>query len=157
MNDPSPRKQLLVVHHSHGWRTTRLAEAVVRGARADDEVEVRSLPAAQALLEDLLAADGYVFATPETFGSLCGLLKDFFERTYYAALGRLNGRPCAIVVCAGTDGQGAVQSLQRILRGHGLREVQAALVVRSEDLEDRLYECEDLGRAMAMGLALGVF
>lgn len=118
---------------------------------------VRSLHAGRATLEDLLAADGYLFGTPETFGSMCGLLKDFFERTYYPALGRLNGRPFALFVCAGNDGSGAVRSIQRIARGHGWREVQPALVVRSEEVELRVNDCEELGAAMALGLALGVF
>ncbi|MBK8069508.1 MAG: flavodoxin family protein [Rhodanobacteraceae bacterium] len=152
-----PRPELLVVHHSHGWRTTRLADAVVAGALGTNAVGVRSLHAGRATLEDLLAADGYLFGTPETFGSMCGLLKDFFERTYYPALGRLNGRPFALFVCAGNDGSGAVRSIQRIARGHGWREVQPALVVRSEEVELRVNDCEELGAAMALGLALGVF
>ena len=88
---------------------------------------------------------------------MCGLLKDFFERTYYPALGRLNGRPYAVFVCAGNDGSGAVQSIQRIARGHGLREVQPALIVRSADILARVKDCEELGEAMALGMAMGAF
>lgn len=151
------RPTLLVVHHSHGWRTTRMAEAVVAGALKTESVEVRERHASTAALEDLLLADGYLFGTPETFGSMCGLLKDFFERTYYPALGRLNGRPCAVFVCAGNDGSGAVQSIQRIARGHGLREVQPALIVRSESILARVKDCEELGATMALGMAMGAF
>lgn len=151
------RPRLLVVHHSHGWRTTRMAQAIVAGALSTGEVEVLARRAAEADVVDLRNAQAYVFATPETFGSMCGLLKDFFERSYYPLLGELNGRACAIVVCAGSDGQGAVQSIARIARGHGWREVQPPLVIRSEDVEARLSECEQLGMTMALGLALGVF
>lgn len=153
----SPRPELLVVHHSHGWRTTRMADAAVAGALGTEAVSVRNLRADRATLEDLLSADGYLFGTPETFGSMCGLLKDFFERTYYPALGRLNGRPFALFVCAGNDGTGAVQSIQRIARGHGWREVQPALIVQSEHVELRVKDCEELGAAMALGMALGAF
>ena len=153
----SARPTLLVVHHSHGWRTTRLAEAVVAGALRTDAASVRTVRASEAGLPDLLGADGYLFGTPETFGSMCGLLKDFFERTYYPALGRLNGRPYAVFVCAGNDCSGAVQSIQRIARGHGLREVQPALIVRSDDILARVKDCEELGEAMALGMAMGAF
>lgn len=151
------RPTLLVVHHSHGWRTTRMAEAIIGAAAASGVVDVISRRAADATLEDLLAADGYLFGTPETFGSLSGMLKDFFERTYYPAQGLLLGRPYALFVCAGNDGSGAVAAIQRIARGYGWREVQSALVVHSDAVESRLTECEELGNTLAHGLALGVF
>lgn len=151
------RPTLLVVHHSHGWRTARMAQAIVGAASVSGVVDVISRRAADATLEDLRAADGYLFGTPETFGSLSGMLKDFFERTYYPAQGALQGRPFALFVCAGNDGAGAVASIQRIARGYGWREVQPALIVHSEDVEARLTECEELGNTLAHGLALGVF
>ena len=43
--------------------------------------------------------------------------KEFFDRTYYAALGRLNGRPYALAVAAGSDGQGAAGQMARICQG----------------------------------------
>jgi multimeric flavodoxin WrbA len=151
------RPTLLVVHHSHGWRTARMAEVVAAAARATNAVDVVARRAADATLADLTSADGYLFGTPETFGSMCGMLKDFFERTYYPAHEQLRGRPFALFVCAGNDGSGAVASVQRIARGFGWREVQPALVVHSAGVESRLAECEELGTAMALGLALGVF
>jgi hypothetical protein len=32
-------------------------------------------------------------------------MKDFFDRSYYAVLDRINGRPYATMICAGSDGQ----------------------------------------------------
>lgn len=151
------RRTLLVVHHSHGWRTARMAETIIDAAVATEAVEVISRRAAEATVEDLVAADGYLFGTPETFGSLSGMLKDFFERTFYAAEDRLRGRPYALFICAGNDGSGAVTAIQRIARGYGWREVQPALIVHSKDVEARLGECEELGTSMALGLAMGVF
>lgn len=151
------RPTLLVVHHSHGWRTTRMAEAIISAAAGTEAVSVIARRAADATLDDLSAADGYLFGTPETFGSLSGMLKDFFERTYYPAQGLLLGRPYGIFVCAGNDGSGAVAAIQRIARGYGWREVQAPLVIPSSAVELRLAECEELGTTMALGLAMGVF
>lgn len=149
--------RLLVVYHSHGWRTAAMAEAVAEGARQATEVELVIKRAQQADLDDLLAAQAYLFGTPETFGSLSGALKDFFERTYYPAQGRTQGRAYASFVCAGTDGSGAIQAIQRIARGYGWKEVQPALLVRSEQVEASLPACRDLGATLAHGLALGVF
>jgi multimeric flavodoxin WrbA len=151
------RPRLLVVHHSHGWRTTRMADAIAEAARRTGAVEVRSKRAADATLDDLIESDGYLFGTPETFGSLSGMLKDFFERTYYPAQGRLQGRPYAIFVCAGNDGAGAIAAIQRIARGYAWKAVQAPLLVPSDALEQHLLECEELGTTMALGLAMGLF
>ncbi len=151
------RTTLLIVHHSHGWRTTRMAQAIAAAALRTAAVEVVSKNANEANLDDLLAADAYLFGTPETFGSMAGLLKDFFERTYYPAQGLLLGRPYAIFVCAGNDGQGAIRSIQSIARGYGWKEVQAPLLVRSDQVDARLQDCEELGTTMALALSMGLY
>ena len=49
-------------------------------------MRTRLLRAPQAGPAEVLAVDGYIFATPETLASIAGLMKDFFERCYYPAL-----------------------------------------------------------------------
>ncbi len=49
------------------------------------------------------------------------MLKDFFDRCYYPALGPSNGRPYACLVCAGSDGSGAVRQIERIATGWRLK------------------------------------
>jgi multimeric flavodoxin WrbA len=151
------RPRLLVVYHSHGWRTAAMAEAVVRGAVDAAVVEVDCKRAFDAQLDDLLQAQGYLFGTPETFGSLSGALKDYFERTYYPAQGQLNGRPYASFICAGNDGSGAALAIARIARGYGLKEVQPALIAHSDSVHEHLPACEELGATLAHGLAMGVY
>ena len=46
-------------------------------------------------------ADALVFATPECLATMSGMLKDFFDRSYYALLDRVNGKAYAAMVCAG--------------------------------------------------------
>jgi len=127
------------------------------GALATDAVDVIALAAVEAGIEEVLAADGYLIGSPETFGSMSGLVKDFFERIYYPAQHQVTGRPYALFVCAGNDGLGAIASMQRIARGLGWKEVQAPLLARSHELESRLEDCEQLGAAMALGLSMGIF
>lgn len=152
-----PRPRLLIVYHSHGWRTRRMAETVATAAQATDAVTVVCRTAIEASIEDVLAADAYVMGSPETFGSMAGLIKDFFERIYYPAQDKGGGRPCALFVCAGNDGLGAIASMQRIIRGLGWKEVQPPLLMRSSEVESRLEECEQLGATMALGLSMGLF
>lgn len=162
-------KHLLILYHSRTGGTRQMAEAAASGAAREAGVTVRLLPAAEATPGDLLPADGYLFAAPEMLGSVSGVMKDCFDRCYYPLLGRLEGRPHGLMVCAGSDGQGAVRQMQRIVTGWRLREVAPPLVVcvhaqapeailaeKQLAAEDRAA-CAELGESFAAGLAMGVF
>ena len=87
-------RTLLTVFHSMTGGTRQMAEAAARGAAgAEPQVGVRLMHASDAQPADVLAADGYVFARPENLAAISGLMRDFFDRAYYAALERIEGRP----------------------------------------------------------------
>lgn len=163
------RKTLLIVYHSLTGGTRQMAEAARDGAGAEPAVAVRLLHAAQAGPEDMLAADGYLFATPENLAAVSGLLKDFFDRTYYGALDEINGRPYASLVCAGSDGANAARQIARIATGWRLRPVAEPVIVCTHAQTPEailapkqigptdLERCRALGEAMAAGLGMGVF
>jgi len=161
-------KTLLIIFHSRTGGARQMAEAAARGA-AGEGVQVRLLAAAQAQGADVLAADGYIFATPENLASLADQMKEFFDRTYYDALERINGRPYVMLICAGSDGENAARQIRRIATGWRLRLVADPLIVctHAQTPEailapkvigpDDLDRCHDLGAAMAAGLASGIF
>jgi multimeric flavodoxin WrbA len=162
-------KTLLIVYHTLTGGTLQMAQAAARGAASEPAVRTRLLHASKAGPEDVLAADGYIFATPENLAAISGQLKDFFDRTYYAALDRVNGRPYATLVCAGSDGSNAVRQIERIATGWRLKPVAEALIIcthaqtpeailqAKQIAEAELARCEELGAALAAGLAMGVF
>ena len=86
-------KTLLIVFHSMTGGARQMADAAARGVATEPAIAVRRLEARAAGAADVLAADGYLFVTPESLAAMAGAMKDFFDRTYYAALDRLNGRP----------------------------------------------------------------
>ncbi|AKU11949.1 flavodoxin protein [Azoarcus sp. CIB] len=153
----SERKRLLVVYHTQSGNTGRLAEAVVRGARRVAETDTVVKRAFDAGVDDLLGCDALLLGTPENFGYMSGALKDFFDRTYYPCEGKLTALPYAVFVSAGNDGTGAVREIERIARGYGWKAVADALIVRKLVSDDALVQCEELGEAIASGLALGIF
>ena len=147
----------------------QMAEAAQRGGSTEEGVRVRLLTAREAQGDDVLQASGYIFVTPENLASMSGVMKDFFDRTYYAALERIEGRPYATLVCAGSDGQNAVRQVERICNGWRLKAVaepiivcthaqtpEAILAPKTIGFKD-LARCEEAGAAMAAGLAVGVF
>jgi multimeric flavodoxin WrbA len=150
-------KTLLIVYHTGGVKTARMAEAVERGAKSEPGVRVVLKRCAEAGPADLLAADGLILGTPENFGYMSGMMKDFLERVFYACEGKVSGRPYALFVGAGQDGSGAVSSVERIVLGLRLNRVHAPVVAVKDLQESHLGQCEELGAAFAAGLALGVF
>lgn len=165
-------KTLLIVYHSLTGGARQMADAAAKGAReatTEDELRIELRHASAAGGAEMLAADGYLFATPENLAAISGMLKDFFDRSYYAALDRINGRPYATLICAGSDGHNAARQIERIATGWRLKAVAEPLIVcthaqtpeailapKTIDSTD-LQKCEALGAALAAGLALGIF
>jgi len=150
-------KTLLIVFHTGGVKTAQMADAVARGARSETGVRVVVKRCAEAGPGDVLAADGLLLGTPENFGYMSGMMKDFLERIFYACEGKVNGRPYALFVGAGQDGAGAVASVERIVTGLRLEKRAEPVIGLKELTPDVLQRCEELGAAFAAGLALGVF
>lgn len=162
-------KTLLIVWHSRTGAARRMAEAAADAALREPEIRVRTLRAAETQASDVMAADGYLFACPENLATMSGEMKEFFDRTYYPCLERLNGRPYAALIAAGSDGEGAARQLARIALGWRLKPVAGPLIVCTHAQtpeailaekslsEPELARCAELGAALAAGLALGVF
>jgi len=151
-------KRLLLVYHSQSGRTAQLAAAVAAGVQQlSNEVQLRLLRAPDADLDDLLWAEGLLLGTPENFGHLSGLMKDFLDRTYYPAEGKTIGLPWAMFVSAGNDGRGAVSALERIALGYQWKKAAEPVIVRGEPDAAALSLCSDLGQTLAAGLTLGLY
>lgn len=159
--------KLLIVYHSRTGGSRQMAEAAASASRQEATTVLK--PAADAVPEDLLRASGYIFCAPENLAAVSGVMKDFFDRCYYPVLGRIEGRPYAQMICAGSDGQNAARQIARIATGLRLKEVQPPMIIcthaqTAEQIlaektipQDALAQCRDLGAAMGAGLSLGVF
>jgi multimeric flavodoxin WrbA len=156
-------KSLLIVYHTGGVKTATMAEAVERGARkalreaeAESDVQVIVKRCPQAGPGDVLGADALLLGTPENFGYMSGMMKDFLERVFYPCEGKVNGRPYALFVGAGQDGSGAVSSVERIVTGLRLRKAAEPVIGLKDLTPEALARCEELGATFAAGLAVGV-
>jgi flavodoxin len=162
-------KRLLVVWWTMTGGTRQLVEAFGDGAATQDGVELAIRRADQAHAADVLAADAMLFATPENLASMAGMMKDFFDRTYYAVLGHVDARPYATLVCAGSDGQGAARQIARIATGWRLKPVAEPLIVITHAQTPEailapktidapsLARARELGTAMAAGISMGIW
>jgi len=162
-------KKLLIVYHSMTGGTLQMAQAAATGAQSEPEIAVNLIHAAEAGVDPLLQADGYIFATPENLAMMSGVMKDFFDRTYYPALDRIVGRPYATLICAGSDGENAARQLLRIAAGWRLKPIAEPIIVctyaqspdeilaKKQIGEFDLQRCEEIGATLAAGLALGIY
>jgi multimeric flavodoxin WrbA len=150
-------KRLLISYHSQSGSTQRMADAVHRGALRESEVQTLWLPAFDTTVQHMLESNAYIFGTPENFGYMSGALKDLFDRTYYPTEGKLVQRPYAVFIKAGNDGSGTLRSIERIVTGMQLKKVADAVICRGDVSDDVIVQCEELGQALAAGLALGIF
>ena len=162
-------KTVLIVYQSLTGGTAQMARAAAEGAAATDGVLVEVKTAPQTGPEHLLAADGYLFACPENLAAMAGLMKDFFDRCYYPVLERLNGRPYAALICAGSDGSNAARQLERIATGWRLEQIAPTLIVcthaqtpeqilRAKQIgAAELARCREIGATLASGLEMGIF
>jgi multimeric flavodoxin WrbA len=162
-------KKLNIVWHSMTGGSKALAGAAADQARREGGVVVQLVHAEDMTSQMMIDADGYIFIFPENLAAISGIMKAFFDRCYYPCLGQIEGRPYAMIVCAGSDGSNAVSQSERIATGWRLKKIMDSQIICThaqtpEEIlapkviaEAELQQARDAGAAMAAGLALGVF
>lgn len=149
--------RILVVFHSQNGHTEKMAQAVAEGAKAIEHTEVVLKKAGQATLADLLACSGLAIGTPENFGYMSGMIKDFFDRTFLGAQDKVFRKPYVVFISAGNDGSGALREIERIALGYKFRKVFEPVIARGEITQEILEQCRELGGTLAGGCELGIY
>lgn len=150
-------RSLLIVYHSQSGASFQLAAAARRGALLEEEITVCWRRAWDAGIDDLLACDGLLLVAAENSASLAGAMKDFLDRCFYPAQPHQLNRPYGLVVSCGNDGRNTDQQVQRIMRGVPMKLAAEPLVLRGEPDSAMESACEELGQALAAGLAMGIY
>ena len=149
--------RILIVYHSQTGNTEKMARAVEEGARSIEKAEVVLRKARDASLDDLLQADGLAVGTPENFGYMSGMIKDFFDRTYVAAQDKVFRKPYVVFISAGNDGMGALNAIERIALGYKFKKVYEPVISKGRVTEEILERCRELGATLAGGCQIGIY
>ena len=132
-------------------------------------VRIECVHASRVDAQRVCAASAYLFVAPENLAALSGVMKEFFDRTYYAVLGRIDARACATLVCAGSDGQGAARQVARIATGWRLKPIAEPLIVITHAQTPEailaakvidapsLERARELGQTLAAGVSMGIW
>ena len=167
-------RTMTLVWWSNTGGTEALVRAALKGARlaaqdSDIAMQIEALRCDEVDPARLEQSDALVLACPECLGSVAGPMKTLLDRCYYPLLGKMEGRAWSAMVCAGSDGEGALRLLRRVAAGWGLRETVPALRVCSGEQHPAnilaptrltpadLASASELGATLAAGLALGLW
>ncbi len=149
--------RILIVYHSQTGNTAKMAQAVAEGVRLIDHAQPVLKKAQDATLVDLLEADGLAVGTPENFGYMSGMVKDFFDRTFYGAQDKVFRKPYVVFISAGNDGAGALKAIERIAQGYKFKMVYDPVISRGQLTESDLAKCRELGSILAAGCNEGIY
>ena len=151
------KKSILVIYHSQSGTMERMAKRFAQGAAQEPTVAVVLKKAGDATLDDLLQCGALAIGSPEYFGTMAGMIKDFFDRTYEAAQEQTIGLPFVLFVCAGNDGRGALAQIERIAAGYKWRKALEHFRIAGPPTEKDCADLEELGHTLAAGLDFGIF
>jgi multimeric flavodoxin WrbA len=151
---------ILVIYHSQTGHTKKMADAVAKGAGSVKNVRVVLKKAADTTLEDLVNCDGLALGSPEYFGYMSGMIKDFFDRIYEEAHTRekeIFKKPYVVFISAGNDGSGAFSWIDRICKGFTFKKVSDPIISRGDVTGEDLEKCYELGKLIAAGCDMKIF
>ena len=151
------KKNILVIYHSQGGTMKCMAERFAKGAAKETNVTVTLKNASDADLDDLLNCNAIAIGSPEYFGTMAGMIKDFFDRTFVAAEEKTCGLPFVLLVCAGNDGRGAIAQIERIAAGYKWDKVQEHVRIVGPPTEKDFVQLEELGQTLSAGVDFGIF
>jgi flavorubredoxin len=141
-------KNLLIVYHSQSGNTEAMAKAVAEGAMMAGAM-VKLKKAVDAGVDDLMECDAVILGTPNYFGYMAGMVKDFFDRVWFTVRGKMENKPYALFGSYGGGGMPAIQSVESICEGLGMKKMFDSIGVLRTPTEENLAACRELGENLA--------
>lgn len=141
-------KKVLIVYHSQSGNTEAMARAVSEGATAAGaQVAVKRAPQADA--EDILACDIVAIGTPNYFGYMAGLVKDWFDRVWATTRDKVADKPYVTFGSKGGGGAQGLDSVEKICNSLKMVRACEGVIVTRQPTEEDLVACRELGKKLA--------
>ena len=142
--------KVLVIYHSQGGTTEKMAKAIGEGAGEVKGTQVAVKKALEAGVDDLLACDAIAVGSPDYFSYMAGGVKDFFDRVYYPVQGKVTGKPCATFGSAGGPATVVLDCLDRMcFSAMKFKKAADSVGVSGSLNQEMLAECKALGKKLA--------
>jgi len=138
--------KILVLYYSTTGNTETLAKAVADGAKPTTEVTTKRVDHATAY--DLITADGAAFGSPNYFGYMAGLMKDYFDKAWSVRT-QVAGKVAVAFTSGGGSSNSALLSLENMFNSFKLEKAAEGVVSSRKPSEQDLEKCRALGKALA--------
>jgi flavorubredoxin len=141
-------KKILIIYHSQTGNTEAMAKAIAEGGeKARATVTLKK--AVDAGVDDLLNCDAVVIGTPNYFSYMAGMVKDFFDRDWFTVREKMGNKPYAVFGSYGGGGMPAIESIEGICEGLGMKKMFDSIGVQRTPAEENLKACRELGEKFA--------
>ncbi|MEM0084273.1 MAG: flavodoxin domain-containing protein [Candidatus Methanomethylicia archaeon] len=145
--------KILVLYYSRTGNVETLARAVAEGAKSVENVVVDVKRVDYATIEDLISCDGVAVGSPNYFGYMAGIMKDFFDKAW-SVRDKLTGKPFIAFTCGGSSRNTALLSIEQVLQAFKMEKVAEGIAWGLRDhgipAEKDLSELRKLGEKLAM-------
>ncbi|MEM1557579.1 MAG: NAD(P)H-dependent oxidoreductase [Thermoproteota archaeon] len=144
--------KVLILYYSRSGNVEALAKAVAEGVEKVKDAKAELKRVDYATIEDLISCDAVAFGSPNYFGYMAGLMKDFFDRAW-SIREKVFGKPAAAFTCGGSSSNAALLSIERIFPAFGMEKVVEGVAwglrEKGSPFERDLSELKKLGEALA--------
>jgi multimeric flavodoxin WrbA len=144
--------EVLVLYYSRTGNVEAMAKAVAEGVNSVKGASSKLRRVDYANVDDLISCDAVAIGSPNYFGYMAGLLKDFFDRAW-PVRDKVAGKLAAAFTCGGSSSNAALLSLERMYSSFKLEKVSEGVAVGTREQgtlsEQNLTACKKIGEALA--------
>lgn len=140
--------EVLIIYHSRTGKTEILAKAVAEGVKRVEGATAKILRVEDAKIEDLISCDAVAFGSPNYFGYMSGLMKDFFDRAW-SVRDKIYGKPAAAFTSGGGPSNSALLSIERMFDAFRMVKACDGVVSSGTPTTRDLEACRKLGENLA--------
>jgi len=141
-------KNLLIIYHTQSGNTEAMAKAVSEGASSAGAT-VMLKKAVDADDADILNCDVVAIGTPNYFGYMAGMVKDFFDRAWPTIRDKMADKPYVTFGSYGGGGIQAIETVERICNNMGMKRICDCVSAQRQPSAEKLAECKELGKKLA--------
>lgn len=139
---------VLILYYSRTGRTEMLTKAVAEGVKRVEGATAKMLRVEDAKIEDLISCDAVAFGSPNYFGYMSGLMKDFFDRAWNVR-DKIYGKPAVAFTSGSSSSNSALLSIERMFDAFRMVKVCDGVVSSGTPTARDLEACRQLGETLA--------
>jgi multimeric flavodoxin WrbA len=144
--------EVLVLYYSRTGNVESMAKSVAEGVNGVKGASSKLRRVDYANVDDFISCDAVAFGSPNYFGYMAGLMKDFFDRAW-SVREKVAGKLAVAFTCGGSSSNAALQSLERMYSSFKLEKASDGVAWGTREQgtlnEQSLTACKKIGETLA--------